>query len=57
MLDLQQVKDKLQSVNLNDVSMDTHINYQQVWRLKSGVDKNPTYKVIKALSDYFEGKI
>jgi hypothetical protein len=54
MLDLNEIKDCLAQSNLSKVSRDTRLHYQQVWRLKVGVDKNPTYKILKALSDYFE---
>ena len=57
MLELPEIVRKLQNENLNTVSMDTHINYQQIWRIKSGKDCNPTYKTIKALSDYFLNKL
>jgi len=57
MLELPEIVRQLQNENLNKVSMDTHINYQQVWRIKSGKDCNPTYKTMKSLSDYFLGNI
>lgn len=56
MLDLPKIVKLLQSENLNTVSMETHINYQQVWRIKAGADDNPTYKTLKKLSDFFEEK-
>jgi hypothetical protein len=52
MIDLPEIIDQLQRKNLNTVSMQTKINYQQVWRIKAGIDKNPTYRTMKALSDY-----
>ena len=53
MLELPEIVKKLQHENLNKVSMDTNINYQQIWRIKAGRDKNPGYRIVKALSDYF----
>jgi hypothetical protein len=57
MLDLPEIVKRMQAVNLNTVSMDTRIQYQQIWRLKVGRDTNPTYCILKKLSDYFEAKI
>jgi len=57
MLELPEIVQKLQKENLNKVSMDTHINYQQVWRIKAGKDCNPGYRIVKALSDYFLNKL
>ena len=56
MLDLPEIVRLLQTENLNNVSMSTHINYQQIWRIKSKADKNPTYKTLKTLSDFLEEK-
>jgi len=54
MLDLQEIVTRLQTENINNVSMATHINYQQIWRIKAKADKNPTYKILKSLSDFLE---
>jgi len=57
MLELPEIVKKLQKDNLNKVSMDTHINYHKVWRIKAGKDCNPGYRIVKALSDYFLNKL
>jgi len=57
MLELPEIVQKLQKENLNKVSMNTHINYQQVWRIKAGRDCNPGYRIVKTLSDYFLNKL
>jgi hypothetical protein len=54
MLDLPEIVTRLQTENINTISMATHINYQQIWRIKAKADKNPTYKTLKALSDFLE---
>lgn len=54
MIDLEQIVECLSIENLMDVHRDTGIHYQQLWRLKKGHDKNPTYKIVKKLSDYFD---
>ena len=56
MLELPDIVQKLQKENLNKVSMNTHINYQQIWRIKAGKDCNPGYRIVKSLSDYFSNK-
>ncbi len=54
MLTLDQMIKILNTQNLNNVSLATGINYQQIARIKRGADANPTYKTFKKLSDYLE---
>ena len=56
MMTLDEIVETLYRENLEEVSRDLSMNYQQIWRLKAGKDTNPTYKTIKKLSDYFEVK-
>lgn len=56
MMSLQQIKKALIDMNLKAVSRSTGVNYQMVWRIASGVDQNPTYKTLSALSDYLEDR-
>jgi hypothetical protein len=55
MMTLEEIAEALQNKNLSKVSRDLNMCHrQQVWRIKSGKDKNPTYKIVKKLSDYLE---
>lgn len=56
MRSLEEICDRLQAENINDVAKSTKLNYQQVWRIKAGVDKNPTYKTLQVLDGYFDSK-
>ena len=56
MMNLEQIKKSLKDMNLKAVSRATDLNYQLVWRIANGVDKNPTYKTLVALSDYLESR-
>lgn len=56
MLDLDQIRDKLYDRRTKAVAEATGLNHVTVWKLKSGKQINPTYTVLKALSDYFENQ-
>lgn len=57
MLTLEQIKDALQDRNLREVSRRTGIGYNNLYGIARGDRNNPTYSVLKPLSDYLEGKI
>jgi hypothetical protein len=55
MMTLEEIVDAMKDKNLSKIARDLDMCHrQQVWRIKSGKDKNPTYKIVKKLSDYFE---
>lgn len=56
MLDLEQIKEKLQDRKTRVIADKSGLNHTTVWKVKSGKQPNPTYAVLKALSDYFESQ-
>ena len=56
MLTLEEIKTALQDRNLRAVSENTGVYYQVVVELANGKNTNPSYKTLKALSDYLGGK-
>lgn len=52
MLTIEQIRDKLQGANLSQVAKDTGLHYNQVWRIATGVDTNPTYKTMLKISEW-----
>ena len=55
MLTIEQVRARLQDRNLRAVAEASGVYYQVVTEIASGKNQNPTYKNLKALSDYLEG--
>jgi len=53
MLDLPQIREKMQGRNIRDISRATGIHHNVVYRMAWGTIGNPSYKTIKAVSDYF----
>jgi transcriptional regulator with XRE-family HTH domain len=56
MLTLEEIKTALQDRNLRAVSENTGVYYQTLVEIANGKNTNPSYKTLKALSDYLEGK-
>lgn len=54
MLSLEQIVIRLQDRNLMEVSRRTGVGYANLHALATMRNRNPTYKVLKALSDYLE---
>ncbi len=60
MLTLEEIVKNLNEIkadrkrSLVSVSMDTRINYHQVWLIATGRYANPKYQLVKKLSDYLE---
>lgn len=52
MLTLDQVRNALKDRNLVVVSESTGLHYQTVCRVARAADKQVSYQVVKALSDY-----
>ena len=56
MLDLEQIKELLLDRRIDIVASETGLGYNTIREVRAGLQDNPTYRTIKALSDYFEGK-
>ncbi len=56
MLNLEQIRLALKTANLSTCTKETGIQYQQVWRIATGIDKNPQYRTLKKLSYWVEAQ-
>lgn len=56
MLTLDEIKKRLADRRLNMVAEVTGLHYNTVRNIATGENPNPTYAVLKALSDYLEGQ-
>lgn len=56
MMTIEEIKQQLSDRRVDVVSQATGVHYNTVYKIKTGKNINPTYNVIKALSDYFEGQ-
>lgn len=56
MLSIEEVVMLLQDRAIPVVAERTGIHYNTVLNIKNGTNKNPSYEVIKKLSEYFEPK-
>ena len=57
MLSLEEIAEALRKDrNLKEVSRRTGISYGTIWHLAKGLQTNPSYETVKALSDYLEQK-
>ena len=56
MMTLEEVREKLVDRRIDMVADATGLHYGTVQEIRSGKNDNPSYKTVKALSDYFEGK-
>ena len=52
---LEQVKEKLQDRNIAEVSRRCNLQYQTVFNIANGVNKNPSYNTVVKLVEYFKG--
>lgn len=58
MLDLKEIQRQLQDRRLSCISRATGLHYNTVYSIRHGKAKNPSYQVVKALSDYLiEGAV
>lgn len=55
MLTLEEIKHALRDRRLDIVSKQTGIHRATISRIRNGENANPTYTVIKTLSDYLRG--
>ena len=56
MMLLEDIQEALRDRKIKMVAEATGLHYNTVRQLASSPDANPTYKVVKALSDYLERK-
>lgn len=55
MMTLEQVKEKLQDRNIAEVSRRCNLQYQTVFNIANGINKNPSYNTVVKLVEYFKG--
>lgn len=55
MLSLNQIREALQDLRPGRVSEATGVHVNTVMQIRDNPKANPTWRVIKALSDYLEG--
>lgn len=56
MMTLEEVREQLLDRRIDMVADATGLHYSTVCEVRSGKNENPSYKTVKALSDYFEEK-
>lgn len=56
MMTLESIREALKDRRVSMVAEATGLHYNTVRDLRDNEKANPTYKVLKALSDYLEGK-
>lgn len=54
MLNLEQIKEKLEGENLSQLSIKIKMPHKTLYDIKNGTNKNPTYNTILKLSEYFK---
>lgn len=57
MLSLGKIREELEDRNLKEVSRRSGVGYNNLHGIAKGTRNNPSYLVLKALSDYLEGKL
>ena len=55
MMTIEAIRLALQDRRISMVSAATGLHYNTIKALRDNEDANPSYKVLKALSDYLEG--
>ena len=53
MLTIGNIRYNLKKSNVREVSEDTGVSYNTLINLASGTNKNPTYNIVKLLTEYF----
>jgi hypothetical protein len=56
MMTLEEVREQLLDRRIDMVADATGLHYSTVCDVRSGKNDNPSYKTVKALSDYFQNK-
>ncbi len=57
MMTLDQIRDALKDRRPAMVAQSTGLHVNTVMRIRDGMNTNPTYEVVAALSDYLQGKV
>ena len=57
MMTLDQIRDALKDRRPVMVAQSTGLHVNTVMRIRDGMNTNPTYEVVAALSDYLQGKV
>ena len=57
MMTLDQIRDALKDRRPAMVAQSTGLHVNTVMRIRDGMNKNPTYEVVAALSKYLQGKV
>jgi len=57
MMTLDQIMDALKDRRPAMVAQSTGLHVNTVMRIRDGMNTNPTYEVVAALSDYLQGKV
>ena len=57
MMTLDQIRDALKDRRPAMVAQSTGMHVNTVMRIRDGMNTNPTYEVVAALSDYLQGKV
>ena len=55
MMTIEQIRVALKDRRISMVSVSTGLHYNKIKGVRDNEDANPSYKVLKALSDYLEG--
>ena len=55
MMTIEQIRVALRDRRISMVSVSTGLHYNTIKSVRDNESANPSYKVLKALSDYFEG--
>lgn len=55
MLTVKEIQEKLEDRKLQVVADKTGVHYNTLKNIKDGKNTNPTFKVIKSISEYLEG--
>ena len=57
MMTLDQIRDALKDRRPAMVAQSTGLHVNTVMRIRDGMNTNPTYEVVSALSKYLQGKV
>lgn len=57
MMTLDQIRDALKDRRPAMVAQSTGLHVNTVMRIRDGMNTNPSYEVVSALSDYLQGKV
>lgn len=57
MMTLDQIRDALKDRRPAMVAQSTGLHVNTVMRIRDGMNTNPTYEVVTALSKYLQGKV